>query len=161
MCGNEASWIWSMERKALSFDHMLTSARDSRFQACIHILVESILLIGLADRLKTRVYIRTWYPGGKSQRVEATSTCEKLCCAHRPVPEIKGCRRDHDLDKCVNHGARILQNPLWGYVLTVSYESRRHSHESKPLTLRNNTWNKERWSSQVSSAASERQTWFP
>lgn len=90
MCGNEASWIWSMERKTLSFDHMLTSARDSRFQACIHILVESILLIGLADRLKTRVYIRTWYPGGKSQRVEATSTCEKLCCAHRPVPEIKG-----------------------------------------------------------------------
>lgn len=47
------------EEKNVSFDHMLTSDRDSRFQACIQILVESILLIGLADRLKTRVYIRT------------------------------------------------------------------------------------------------------
>lgn len=44
------------EEKNISFDHMLTSARESRFKFCIHRLVEAFLLFWLADRLKTRVY---------------------------------------------------------------------------------------------------------
>lgn len=116
------------EEKNVSFDHMLTSARDSRFQACIQILVESILLIGLADRLKTRVYIRTWYQEGKSQRVVAVISCGKLCCAHRPVPEIKGCRRDHDLDKCANHwGTDPSESPL-----RICAHGQLWKHEAQP-----------------------------
>lgn len=79
------------EEKNIRFDHMLTSARDSRFKASIHILVESSLLIGLPDRLKTRVYIRTCYQGGKFQRVEGISPCEKLCCVcSQTCPRDKG-----------------------------------------------------------------------
>lgn len=157
----EHVWEWSLmdlehEEKNISFDHMLTSARESRFKFCIHRLVEAFLLFWLADRLKTRVY--KWNESDSKGKIPKsrgykhwweTVSCSQPCPRDKRVQEVPWSWDVHEVER---HGS----NPLWGYVLTVSYKSRRRSHQDEPLALRNNAWNTERQSSRCPQLPEER-----